>query len=207
MLVYLIRHASTMLGERGCHLLPDTPISETGKQQAKQAAKRLAGFEINCIVSSTFERAKETAELINQVCTKPLHLSKLFIETKRPSEIEGKQINDPAVVAIESELNSHMNDLNWQYSDEETIFMLRLRAIEALNYIVSGLGERVLVVLHGDILRMLLTVMQHGSEAHPELFFRFRRFAKIHHTGITTCHFDQTSGWRLWSWNDHSHLG
>lgn len=206
MLFHFIRHAPTTLGEQGIHQFSDTPLSPTGRLQAKQAAERLSLFEIDCIVSSTFVRARETATIINKFLSKPLLLSELLIETKRPSEMEGKYRNDPAVLAIESEMKANAGDQKYRYSDEETIFMLRLRAQKALDHLVSDLGKRVLVVLHGDILRMLITLMQHGSNVHPELFLRFRNFAVTTHTGITICYFDKNTGWHLVSWNDRSHL-
>ncbi len=60
-LFYLIRHGQKV-GESG-----DPGLTELGKEQARKTAEFLKAKNISKIYTSTFARAKETAEIINEI--------------------------------------------------------------------------------------------------------------------------------------------
>ncbi|WP_152210215.1 histidine phosphatase family protein [Bifidobacterium cebidarum] len=65
----LLRHGQTVWSESGQHTgRTDIPLTETGRQQAVDAGRRLreifpAGFAPDCVFSSPLKRARQTAEL------------------------------------------------------------------------------------------------------------------------------------------------
>src|SRR5512140_1098773 len=63
--LYLVRHGATPLtmedkfsGEEGVHL------SEEGRQQASQLARRMADYDVSAAYSSPLDRAMETARIV-----------------------------------------------------------------------------------------------------------------------------------------------
>jgi len=213
MKVYFIRHGESASNAQDIHQFPNVPLSEKGQEQARKLAERFSNIDFDLLVSSTFRRARETADIVNTKHNKEILESPLFAETKRPSEILGKEYRSTEARAIHNALVSHRNDPDWRYSDEETFTELLERGLQALQFLVGHKAERIVVVSHGDIIRLLLSIMQHGEDISPELFHRFRYFAPTQNTGVTVCHFGnlvrgdtQEKRWYLISWNDHEHL-
>ena len=205
--VYFIRHGESVLNKERVHQYDDTPLSGQGQEQARLLAERFANLDFDLLVTSTFTRARETAEIVNSKHNKKILESPLFAETKRPSEILGKKYDDPEARTIyEDYVLANRNKPDWRYSDEESFADLKLRARNALQFLIDHEAERIVVVTHGDILKLFLAFMQHGDDLTAELYHRFRHFAPTKNTGITICHHNDTKGWFLISFNDHAHL-
>jgi len=75
----------------------DIPLNDTGRQQARMAAKALEKITITQIVSSPLSRARETAEILNETLQKPLTVDDRLrevcfgaIEGLTPQEIHAK---------------------------------------------------------------------------------------------------------------------
>jgi len=90
---------------------------------------------------------------------------------------------------------------------------LRDRGIRALGYLIKRNKEKILVITHGDILKMMVSIMQHGEKVDSSLFNAFRTFAPPNNTGFTVCYYGlpnqgggATERWYLISWNDDAHL-
>jgi broad specificity phosphatase PhoE len=65
--LFLVRHADTVFTEQGLiHGSLDSPLSEAGRRQARQAAERLRGEEFEVLYSSPLGRAMATADIIGQ---------------------------------------------------------------------------------------------------------------------------------------------
>ena len=72
MAILLIRHGETALNAARIVQLPDTPLNERGKLQARRLARRLGEYDLRAIVSSDYARARMTAEAIAQGCRLPI---------------------------------------------------------------------------------------------------------------------------------------
>lgn len=66
MTIYLIRHGETPDNQRKVLQMPDSPLSETGIQQANKLAVRLSNNKITRIFCSDYLRARQTADAINE---------------------------------------------------------------------------------------------------------------------------------------------
>ena len=125
MFVYFVRHGKTPLGEKGTYQLGDTPLSERGREEAVLIAKRVSEIEFDALVSSTFLRAKETAAELQKYQKKAVYSeTDLFVEIKRPSEVEGRSADDPEVKKIYKAVKENHLDPSWRYSDEESFTMV-----------------------------------------------------------------------------------
>ena len=211
--VYFVRHGHSTLGEERKYQFPDSSLSEQGRQESLLLTDRLSNLDFDVLISSPHKRALETANIINSYHNKSIIVSELFQETKQPSEIEGRRKDDPDVINILEQVKANEHKDGWRYSDEETFAELRDRSIKVLEYLIKINKEKILVATHGDILKIIISVMQHGEEIELSLYNTFRAFAPTNTTGVTVCYYGppkyNRNGKKLWyliSWNDHIHL-
>jgi len=204
--VYFVRHGLTQGNEVSAYQLPTIPLSDKGKEQAECVTQRFGQIPIDVIISSTMERAAETARAIAQRVGRDVVLEPLFQEILRPTIVRGKLHVDPEASEIMKMVMRHWANADWKHSDEENFFDLKQRALKAIAYLVARPEEHILVVTHGTILRMLFCCMMAGDAFEPEHFSWADAFLAVSHTGVTWCEYAKGK-WKLITWNDHAHLG
>jgi broad specificity phosphatase PhoE len=206
MKVYFVRHGESELNAKQMHQPFDSKLSLEGIKQAEFLSERLSTVKIDEIISSPFERAKQTAEIIANKINRNVIFSDLFVERKRPTEVENKHTQDPAVIEIKKQIKDNYHNLAWKYSDEENFQDVKERSLAAVRYL-EGVGkENVLIVTHGTILRAIIGVMMFGDKLTSEVEERTRHFMMVGNTGLTMCEFKENK-WKLITWNDQAHLG
>jgi broad specificity phosphatase PhoE len=133
----------------------DMPLNETGKEQARKVAARLARSEVNAIFASPLARTMDTARAIGErVVRTPIpHADLLDLnygawEGKTPEEVErtdGKRwrewLTHPDRVMI---------------PQGETLKALRERAFRALNELLPSQDERPVILVSHDIVGRIL---------------------------------------------------
>jgi len=205
MKIYFVRHGQSILNAQNIYQAKHIKLSSLGIEQTKLLANRLKNVEIDKIIASPYERTKQTAEIIAEKLDKPVVFSEVFKELKRPTEIEGKHVDDPYAKEVKAQIFQNLHNSDYHYSDEETYYDFRSRAIKALEYLEHLNRKNVLVVTHGVIIRMLVAIMFLGKEIKADDFKSFRSVLKTNNTGVTICDYID-SKWRLISWNNFSHL-
>lgn len=66
MIIHLVRHGQTCVGDDGLYL-PNAGLTELGKRQAQQAARRVVQLEPESAFTSNLPRAIETSEFFSQI--------------------------------------------------------------------------------------------------------------------------------------------
>lgn len=206
MRVYFVRHAESKLNALHIHQVPSVGLSELGLQQAERVARRCAALPIDVIVSSTYERAKQTAEYVSKALDKPIDFSPLLAEVRNPSALDGRHHDDPDVMSIKRLIRENFHRPGWRYADEETFFETKERAQRCLQHVIDLGLEHVLLVTHGGFMTMMVAVMLYGADLQPHDYLRLRLFVGARNTGITVCDYAAEEGWKLITWNDHAHL-
>lgn len=90
MKIFIIRHGETtsdVEDRYGGHY--DDHLTNKGKRQAMQAAKKLAGMHIEIIFSSPFHRARETSEILQKEWKCPVKISEGVKERDRYAHLTG----------------------------------------------------------------------------------------------------------------------
>ncbi|MDO8590794.1 MAG: histidine phosphatase family protein [bacterium] len=210
--IYFVRHGTTVGNEANEFQLPTIPLSEKGLEEASFLSERFESIPIEVIFSSTMKRALQTAEIIGSHLGQSVTGSELFEEIKRPSFVRGKSKSDPEVKSTMREVKAHFTDPNWRHSDEENFYFAKERAQRALAFILDRKEESILVVTHGEILRMMLSIIVFGDEVTPEIYDGMKKSFIPFNTGISKIEYDKEigdkeSGWYVLTWNDHAHLG
>lgn len=205
--IYFVRHGSTYGVENEIYQSFNTPLSETGRQQAIKSAQYFKDIQPDAIIASTMTRASETAEIIKNIAklNATIQYTDLYHEVHRPSEVREKSKFDPEVVEIIRKTRENFTNKDWKYSDEENFFDLKNRALEALQYTTSQDGDVLLVTTHATFLKIVLAVIVFGNDLTPDTLSRFKDIFWVENTSISKVTF-KDSRWRVISWNDHGHL-
>jgi broad specificity phosphatase PhoE len=204
--VYFVRHAESQDNALNKHQVASVGLSELGIKQAKYVTQRLVTKNIDAIISSPYERARQTAAFISAAVQKPIELTPLLTELKRPTAIEGRHYDDPEAVKIRRAILANLHDPAWRYADEETFFDARERAIHCITFITQLDKRNILLITHGGIIGMIIAVMLHGKEMRAGDFLKLRTFMHADNAGITLCEYMNDTTWKLITWNDCAHL-
>lgn len=79
--VFFVRHGShDRLGRVLCGRMPGVTLSETGREEARAAGRRLAGEDVAAVYSSPMERTRETAGLMAEALSVPVEVDELLNE-------------------------------------------------------------------------------------------------------------------------------
>ncbi|MCH7730588.1 histidine phosphatase family protein [Patescibacteria group bacterium] len=207
MRLYLVRHGESEGNISRTHQYEHTPLSNTGKEQAKIVAKRLKRHNIDVFYASPYVRAQETAITISKIIGKPVKILDELRETPNPSELNGLHYDDPKAVKIKNKMKNNWHKSDWKYSDEESFNQLKDRSLKLLQYLLKNHRDKnVLCVCHAGIMKAIIAGMLLGEKLTPEVLLGFRHHLWTQNTGITECEYTDKYGWGLLTWNDTTHL-
>lgn len=185
--------------------MPDSPLTEKGREQARKVAERLSKLEFDILVSSTYPRAMQTAEIIAEKTKKEIIETDLLIERVIPNELLGQP------TALESTQESHKKDMDAfingeKYKEGESFEEITNRAKQALEFIDKLDGDTVVAVTHGNFLRILASVILLKNSNNPKTAFDMLHFLSMSNTGITYIEKNDWGDWKLHVWNDSEYL-
>jgi len=164
-LIYFVRHGETENNAKNIRQGPEGPLTEKGRAQALATALRFPKNKgrPQIIISSPYERTKETAEIIAKELKMSVEYSNLLKERRNPSEIIGHSGQEKQVKKIIDRIDKsyHADDL--RISDEENFVDLKKRAKELLISITKRKEERIIMVTHGIFLKMVISYMLYGE--------------------------------------------
>jgi broad specificity phosphatase PhoE len=205
--IYFVRHGQTEANAKRIRQDDKGPLSATGRAQAKATAAYLARFPIKAMVASPYERATETAHILNETLKVPLAFSPLLAERRNPTEIVGRRDDDPAVVKIVDQIDRAYHDDDFRYSDEENFADLRDRARRLLHLLSHQSATHLVAVTHGIYLKMVIAYLLNRHSLHAGDYAKLSFFNASDNAGITICEFEplkrfnRTRGWRVIEYN------
>lgn len=207
--IYFVRHGESETNTGNIWMGDDTGLTKKGVKQAEYIASRCEKLSIDVIVSSTLQRAKETAGIIKNKINKPLEYSDLFAERKWPSEQLGLPKNHPKSDEIKRIIWGNFSLPEFRYSDEENFIDLKERIKKALIFLENKPEENILIVTHGFVMRIILAYAVMGEELTAIECDQFIDKFHTKNTGLTIMYHgktDKRTKWHLSVWNDHAHL-
>ncbi len=206
--IYLVRHGETTSNLKPTWRTANESLTDNGIQQAHQAGKRIRHLPIEKIYASTAKRTLHTADIISQESGMPYQEHALFYEEKTPTSIQGllheKKPDNPIEQYIQA-LLEHSEDPEYHYQDEENLFERRERIKNILTFLTDAPEEHILVVTHGNILKMLAAYIILGSDCTAKELYLCSQRLKTSNTGITLLEYTANQ-WRILIWNDHEHF-
>jgi len=209
-LIYLVRHGETVLNAQNIRQGPEGSLTEKGRAQALATAKRFPQHKgkPQIIISSPYQRTKETAEIIAEKLNLKIQYSDLLVERKNPTEIVGHEGSEREVRAIVDRIDKsyHADDL--RYSDEENFVDLKKRAKKLLTFIRHRHERQIIMVTHGIFLKMVISYMLYGEKLTASEYNSLSEYNPIDNASMAivsyTTHWFALNEWKLLVWNDLS---
>ncbi|MCB1644377.1 MAG: histidine phosphatase family protein [Pseudomonadales bacterium] len=155
--IHLFRHGESLWNLQGrMQGRKDSPLSEKGIQQARDASKRLADIRLGAVYCSPSSRTRTTAEYL-------LGKQKLeILEHEGLSEIdlgawEGELRTDIVIEDTQTFSAFWHDPQNYQPRDGETFLQTQTRVVAAIAEIIANHpGQDVLVVSHAVAIKSLM---------------------------------------------------
>jgi uncharacterized phosphatase len=167
--LYFVRHGESEDNSNFIWSRPDTPLTETGRAQARETAKNILeqGLAFDLIVVSPLPRTKETAKIIIEVTGHPethVEYNDLLVERNWGS------------LAGTSDKDYYTNGRTIRDIDKakgaERLKDVQKRAKMIFDHLSSRPEATILIVGHGSFGRALRRVVNgepHTHEYHPNL--------------------------------------
>lgn len=174
-------------------------LSEKGKEQAKKLAERLKNEKIDVIYSSDLIRAEETADEVTKQHPEAKRISTRELREVSFGIYEGK----PLTVLTEPWLDVKKKFYRGQFTFEhgEAVDAVVARLTTFLDTCLhQHRHETVLLVCHGTMLGILLTIVMGKKPSDAADFERFEN------TSVTVFDIDETKNHTLLLLNSSDHL-
>ena len=207
--VYFVRHAESEANVARLHGGPHHPLSKHGEKQAQFIAERCTKLPLQALFASDAIRAQQTAGVIAKRTSLVVHTAPDWHEGGMPSHMRERPFDTPEAIEAESELIENMAP-GHRHSDEENFDDMIGRAGKALEFLAAQKEDHVGVVTHGLFLRCIIARAIFGPEVTPREVLALWRGLRSENTGLTIMDYrpdTPKSLWRLYTWNDHAHLG
>ena len=207
---YFIRHGETVMNATHIRQGEEGGLTEKGQHQAQKVGESLKGLHIKRIISSSYQRARETTESINEYLHVPVTYSPLFGERRNPKEIIGRSVDDPEVVRIVDQMDLAYHEDDFRISDEENFIDLKARAKKGLEFLGRQSGRNVVLVTHHHFLKMLIAYLLYRDNLHASDFVKLSFFNYSDNAAVTICEyhpwrmFGKTRGWEVVAFNEHA---
>ena len=211
MRIYFVRHGETEYSRTRTHQPPDMGLTERGKNQARAAAKVLMDLPQPLLITSDYERARETADIIGKMIGSIPQEEPLFREMRRPQLLFGMAYYGFHSITVGIQLILHAPYATWHYADEENFHEVRVRAHDAIKYLES-LAERyehVIVVSHAVFLSLLFSQFKRGKISIFSYLRAILKFVQLANGSISYVTCECSLGkceWKSDLINDRRHL-
>ena len=211
MKVFLVRHAKTAVKEepKVRRQTPESPLGKEGIKQAKLLGKRMLKENIDTILTSKWDRARQTAEQVAKKLGKDFEMFDGIHEKVQHPDLPGVEFTSEIHLKHVNELEKFGSDLDWKFQGQgESLREVINRAIIFKNHLITKhQDQNVLVVTHGIFLQCFVTVALLGEDYDDDCFNKIFRGLVFKNTGITMMEYiTENNRWQLRYLNDHMHL-
>jgi len=148
MQVYFMRHGQTNFNlQQLCNDDPSQPafLTETGKQQALQAAEVLRHAPLERIIVSQLPRTRQTAEIINQHHQVGIEISALINDIR--SGFDGQPVQEYMAAIAHDRLHAGING-------GESLLQHKQRVLQFIDWLKQQPNDCLLVIAHEETLRV-----------------------------------------------------
>lgn len=168
-LLLLVRHAITdMTGKRLYGRSEGISISDTGRRQADDLARRMAEVPLDALYSSPLDRCVETAGPISEACGVKIEPLPGVIEIDYGTWT-GRPFTSLRRLKLWREFHGGTPSAP-RFPGGETLLEAQRRAVEAVEEVVERHPKAtVAIVTHGDVVALVLA---HYAGVHIDLFQR-----------------------------------
>lgn len=209
LVVYLVRHGRSAAHDSDKRQSPDSPLGEEGLKQARALAERMAKEKIDVVISSKWDRAFQTAEVVSKKIGIKLETIEGIHEKEQNPNLYGADLASEIHQRYMTEVKEFGDDLDWKFDGQgESLRDLIKRVVKFKSHLVSmHKHENVLVVSHGLFIRTFVILALLGDKYGDKTFYRIYTSLSCANTGISLLEFlPDKKHWELRYFNDHVHI-
>lgn len=209
MKIFLIRHGKSDAHEENRRQSPASPLGQEGIRQAHAASRRMAKEQIDVILSSKWDRAKQTASIISQKLEIPIELFEGIHEKEQNPSLYGVEMTSKIQARYQKESDNAQDNLDWKFEGQgESMRELIKRAADFMNHLKKHHKRHtVLAVSHGLFIRSVVILALLGEKYDEKSFAKIFRSMTISNTSVTLLEYDpRRNHWELRYLNDHLHI-
>ena len=200
--IFFVRHGETAMNAAHIHQLPEEPLNELGKTQARTVGQFLVSKSIDTLFASPLTRARETAEIIESHISVPIRPLPSVAEFRRPDSLYGQKHASLASFSYLKDFFLERNNNNWQFENTENMFDIRNRIHDAKEEIAASGGERVAVVSHAIFMNLFVELICNEIDL---TFYQYAKgiFNTMHtkNTAVFHLHFDEKAPAHTCAWS------
>ncbi|WP_152052021.1 histidine phosphatase family protein [Tautonia marina] len=188
--ILLLRHAMTAAPDRFHGAESDIGLGPEGHRQALTAAEALARLRPHAVYSSGMRRARETAEPIAQRCGLAPGIIAELHERRMGS------MSNATIAEVRAEVDQFIQrwgagDIDAAHPGAESYRELRDRVVPPFQALAERhRGETIITVLHGVVIRVLITSLVESFS--PADYHRIA----IRHVAVNDLRYND-QGWRI----------
>ena len=158
----LLRHAQSVANEQGvlAGRQEGVNLSKNGRSQARQVAKRFSKTSFDRIYSSPLERCLETVDELARLQGKRVVVDSAFVEMNY-GEWSGKPLKDLSKKREWKQIQKHPSE--FKFPKGESFSAAQRRVIKRLNELSEQPDKKILIVTHGDIIKLAVQSALNGS--------------------------------------------
>jgi broad specificity phosphatase PhoE len=173
MTIYLLRHGESEANRASLFSgVSDHPLTEKGREQARQVAKQFQGHAFSGLFTSQLSRTIETADLFLAASGAKVGSREARTElNERNFGVFEGQFQPPVAQLGESDMRWRIcQDVEFVPPGGESMRQTHVRAIAFLEEITAKLRGDILIIAHGNVLRsMTLHALGWPVEMLPEM--------------------------------------
>ncbi len=154
--IIVVRHGETEANRlRRFAESNDIPLTQTGREQARELARRLAGeFRPDLLLSSKYLRARETSEIIgNFLSLEPVILP--GIHERDFGRLKGHPYERMGEWMLADSMYDPARQWLWTPPEGESLEDVRARAIRALETARNWDAREIVIVCHGAVIQAI----------------------------------------------------
>ncbi len=153
----MVRHGESESNRDSCFALSgDVPLTDLGRQQARDAAAQIARFfNPQRVISSTFTRARQSAEIISAALKLPLEVVD-GIQERDLGALKGQPWHQHAAMTASRSNYDPEREWLWRPPGGESYEDVRQRVMPVLEDLRSRYpAEELVIVSHGAVMRAI----------------------------------------------------
>ena len=198
--ILLVRHGETNWNRegrvQGYHA--DSPLTETGLEQARALARRMSTEALDALYSSDLGRTRQTVAPIMQSTSLPVYFDSELRE-RNYGTFEGKTFLEVERDFPEAYAHFRTRDPHFAAAGGESTVQFHDRVIRAFERIASqAAGSRIAVVAHGGVLGVMYRRAMNIPIEAPRNY-------TVANASISRFGYER-GAWRILEWGDVSHL-
>ena len=190
---YLVRHGETVLNAKNIRQGASGGLSERGIKQVEEISKTLESVKFTNVFCSTFERTKETFDIINQKIHFPIlkvDFTTLLVERRNPTQIIEKESDDLIVKNFINTMDKSYHDPNLKIYDEENFLDLKNRTLACQEYLIKKGGKTNLCITHGIFLKMFLATLVYKKDLLQSEYIKINEYNVADNAALTVVCYD-----------------